>query len=69
MFSTFKYYMAARIIQLTSVYLQSGIFCIIVDALIKLEIYSDYMQVCISRLQSNWIFVMMNTFKYLSFWG
>jgi len=44
MFSTFKYSMAARIIQLTSVYLQSGIFCIIVDALIKLEIYSDYVQ-------------------------
>jgi hypothetical protein len=26
-------------------YMQSGFFCIIVDALIKLEIYSDYVQV------------------------
>ena len=65
----FKYSMVAHIIQLTSVYLQSGIFCIIVDALIKLEIYSDYVQVCISWLQSNWIFVIVNTFKYLFIWG
>jgi hypothetical protein len=69
MFLTFKYSMAARIIQLTSVYLQSGIFCIIVDALIKLEIYSDYVQVCISWLQSKWFFVMVNAFKYLFFGG
>jgi hypothetical protein len=26
--------------------LQSGIFCILADALMKSEIYSDYVQVC-----------------------
>ena len=29
--------------------LQSGIFCILADTLIKSEIYSDYVQVCIYR--------------------
>lgn len=32
--------------------LQSGIVCILVDALIKLEIYSNYVQVCIAFLLS-----------------
>lgn len=62
--------MATCMIDLTSFYLQSGIFCVIVDALIKLEIYSDYVQVCKSLLQSSCMFVMVNTFKDLEiFWN
>ena len=30
-----------------TILLQSGIFCILADALMKSEIYSDYVQVCI----------------------
>jgi hypothetical protein len=38
--------MEVHMIDLISLYWwQSGIFCIIVDALIKLGIYSDYVQV------------------------
>jgi hypothetical protein len=36
--------------------MQSGILCILVDALIKLEIYSDYVQVCMHWHSSNFDF-------------
>jgi len=42
--------------------MQSGILCILVDALIKLEIYSDYVQVCMHWLSSN--LVMVSTFFF-----